>query len=50
MPIEIQFLRAICDIFTQFIYAHMTVYKNLTPNINKGQKRSKKGTKQVKKL
>merc|ERR1712055_233233 len=22
--------------FTQFIYAHMTIYRNLTPNITKG--------------
>ena len=29
----------IFGIFTQFIYAHMTIYRNLTPNITIGQKR-----------
>ena len=46
-------MNAIFDIFTQFINAHMTIYRNLTPNITKGQKgskRVKKGPKQVKKI
>ena len=41
-------MSAISGIFTQFIYAHMTIYTNLTPNITKGQARVKKGPKQVK--
>ena len=45
MPIEIPFMSAIFGMFTQFIYAHMTIYRNLTPNITKGQKRVKKGSK-----
>ena len=49
MPTEIPFMRAIFDIFTQFLYAHMTIYWNFSPNITKGQKGSKKGPKQVKK-
>ena len=49
MPIEIPFMSAIFGMFTQFINAHMTIYRNLTPNITKGQKRVKKGPKQVKK-
>ena len=36
-------------LFAQFIYEHMTIYRNLTPNITKGQGRIKKGPKQVKK-
>ena len=49
MPIEIPFMSTIFGIFTQFIYAHMSIYRNLTPNITKGQKRVKKSPKQVKK-
>ena len=45
MLIEIPFMSAIFGMFTQFIYAHMTIYRNLTPNITKGQKRVKKGSK-----
>ena len=47
MPIEIPFMSAISSMFTEFIYEHMTSYKNLTSNITKGQKRVKKGPKQV---
>ena len=50
MPIEIPFMSAIFCMFTQFIYAHMTIYRNLTANITKGQKRVKKGSKIGKKL
>ena len=49
MPIEIPFMSAIFGMFTQFINVHMTIYRNLTPNISKGQKRVKKGSKRVKK-
>ena len=49
MPIEIPFMSAIFGMFTQFIYAHMSIYRNLNPNITKGQKGVKKGPKQVKK-
>ena len=48
MLIEISFMTAIFGIFTQFIYAYMTIYRNLTPNITKGQKRVKKGAKLIK--
>ena len=41
MPIEIPFMSAIFCMFTQFIYAHMTLYRKLTQNITKGQKGSK---------
>merc|ERR1712030_102608 len=41
---------AIFGMFTQFIYAHMTIYRNLTPNITKGQERVKKGSKIGKKI
>ena len=41
--IEIPFMSAI--FFTQFIYVHKTIYRNLTLNITKGQKRVKKGSK-----
>merc|ERR1712179_92702 len=40
----------IFGMFTQFINAHMTIYRNLTTNRNKGQKRVKKGSKIVKNL
>ena len=49
MPIEIPFMSSIFDIFTQIIYAHMSIYRNLTPNITKGQKWVKKGSKMGKK-
>ena len=52
MPIEIPFMSVIFGMYTQFIYAHKTIYRNLTPNITKGQKMLKKGpkySKQVKK-
>ena len=48
MSIEIPFMNTIFGMFTQFIYEHMTIYRNMTPNITKGQKRVKKGPKQVK--
>ena len=32
------FISAIFGMFTQFINAHMTIYRNLTPNITKDQK------------
>ena len=50
MPIEIPFMSAIFGMFTQFIYAHMTIYRNLTPNITKGQKMVKKGPKYYKQV
>ena len=50
MPIEILFMSTIFGMFTQFIYAHMTIYRNLTPNITKVQKRVKKGSKIGQKL
>jgi len=50
MPIEIPFMSVIFGMYTQFIYAHMTIYRNLTPNITKGQKRVKKGSKIGKKI
>ena len=50
MPIEIPFMSAIFSMITQFIYAHMTIYRKLTQNITKGQKRVNKGPKQVKKM
>ena len=43
-------MRAIFDIFTQFIYVHMTIYRNLIPNITKAQKKGKKGSKKGKKM
>ena len=48
MPIVIPFMSAIFSMITQFIYAHMTIYRKLIKNITKGQK-SKKGSKRVKK-
>ena len=45
MPIEIPFMSAIFCMITQFIYAHMTLYRKLTQNITKGQKGSKIGKK-----
>ena len=45
MLIEIPFMSTIFGMFIQFIYEHMTIYRNLTPNITKGQKRVKKGSK-----
>ena len=46
MLIEIPFMSAIFGLFTQFtINAHMTMNRNLTPNIPKGQKRDKKSPK-----
>ena len=47
MLIEIPFMSGIFGIFTQLIYAHLTLFRNLTPNTTKGQK---KGPKQVKKI
>merc|ERR1712105_526494 len=32
-------------VYTIYIYAHMKIYRNLTPNITKGQKIVKKGPK-----
>ena len=46
MLIEKPFMSAIFGLFTQFtINAHMTIYRNLTPNITKGQKKGNKGSK-----
>ena len=45
MLIKIPFMCVIFGMYTQFIYAHMTIYRNLTPNITEGQKRVKKGSK-----
>ena len=45
MPLEIPFMSVIFGMYAQFIYANMTIYRNLTPNITKGQKRVKKGSK-----
>ena len=45
MSIEIPFMITIFGMFIQFIYEHMTIYRNMTPNITKGQKRVKKGSK-----
>ena len=50
MLIKIPFMSSILCIFTQFIYAHMTIYRNLNPNIPKCQKRVKKGYKIGKKI
>ena len=36
-PIEIPFMSTIFGMFTQFIYEHMTIYRNLTKNITKGK-------------
>merc|ERR1712105_170533 len=33
-----------CHVCTIYIYIHLTIYRNLTPNITKGQKRVKKGS------
>ena len=49
MSAEIPIMRAIFGMFTQFIYEHMTIYRNLTPNIIKDQKRAKIGSKRDKK-
>ena len=49
IPIVIPFMSAIFSTITQFIYVHMTVYRKLTHNITKGQKRVKKCPKEVKK-
>ena len=38
-------MSAIFGMFTQFLHAHMTIYRNLTQNITKGQKRVKNGQK-----
>ena len=43
-------MSAIFGMFTHFLHAHMKIYKNLIPNINKGQKRVKKGSKKGKKI
>merc|ERR1712055_1263923 len=45
MPIEIPFMSVIFGMYTQFIYAHMTIYRNLTSKQTKDQKRVKKGSK-----
>ena len=49
MTLEIPFMSAIFSMITQFIYVHMIIYRKLTQNITKDQKRVKKGPKQVKK-
>ena len=38
-------MSAIFGMYTKFIYAHLTNYRNLTLNITKDQKRVKKGSK-----
>ena len=38
-------MNAIFGMFTEFLHALMTIYRNLTPNITKGQKMVKKGQK-----
>ena len=38
-------MSAIFGIFTQFLHANMTIYRNLTQNITKGQKMGQKGVK-----
>merc|ERR1711874_67419 len=43
-------MSAIFGMFTQFLHAYITIYRNLTPNITKGQKRVKKGPKMIKKI
>ena len=40
MPIEIPFMSTNFCMFTQFIYEHMTIYRNLTPNIIKGPRKA----------
>ena len=46
MLIDIPFMSTIFGMFSQFtINAHMTIYRNLTPNITKGQLTVKKGFK-----
>ena len=39
---KMQFMSSIFGKITQFIYAHMTIYRNLTPNTKEGKKGSKK--------
>ena len=41
-------MSAIFGMFTQFLHAHSKIYRNLTQNTTKGQKRVKKGKKGVK--
>ena len=41
-------MSVIFGMFTQFLHAHMTIYRNLTPNITKGPKSVKKGSKRGK--
>ena len=41
-------MSAIFGMFTQFLHAHMTIYRNWTQNIIKGQKWVKKGQKRGK--
>ena len=50
MPTKIPIMSVIFGIFTQFIYAHMTIYWNFSPNITKGQIKVKKGSKIGKKM
>ena len=53
MPIEIPFMSALFGMFTQFLHVQITIYRNLTPNTTKGQKRVKrvkKGSKIGKKM
>ena len=42
-------MSAIFGMFTQLIYVHMSIYRNLTPNITKRPKRVKKNPKKGKK-
>ena len=43
-------MSVIFGMFIQFIDVQMKIYRNLTPNIIKGQKRVKKGSKFSKKI
>ena len=38
-------MSVIFGLYTQVIYVHMTIYRNLTTNITKSQKRVNKGSK-----
>ena len=42
-------MNASFSMFTEFLHAHMKIYRNLTQNISKGQERVKKAQKRRKK-
>ena len=48
MSLEIPFMSVIFGMYAQFIYANMKIYRNLIPNITKGQKRVQNWSKMVK--